>query len=528
MRRLAAACLAWAALMVSGAVAGAPSVLRIGNGPEVESLDPQRASSVSALNVARDLYEGLTRIADDGRVVPAAARGWQLSADGRRYTFDLREDLRWSNGEPLTAEDFVAGLRRVVDPRTGAPYAQLLSPIANAPAIVAGRAAPEMLAVWALSPTRLQILLSEPTPYFLSLLAHPAASPIHRQSLAQYGREFARPGRLVSNGAFKLEQWVVQSQLTLARNPHYWDDASTKLDSVVYVPFDDVAAELKRYRAGEIDVTSEIPLVQAPQLRARYGEQLRIATYLGSYFYGINMTRPPLGDSPVLRRALAMVIDRELIVDRVMNGLAQPAYGWVPPGVAGYQAQSVEWATWPMAKRLEEARRLYAEAGYSAERPLRVELRYNTHDDHKRIATVVAAMWKQALGVKTTLINEENKVFLAKRRLRRETQIFRAAWMGDYNDASTYLDVLASGNGRNDMGWQDARYDALLAQAAREGDPHRRARLLQDAERLALEAMPVMPIYWYVSKHLVSPRVRGWHDNLLDVHYSKDLSVVAE
>ncbi|MFT4047621.1 MAG: peptide ABC transporter substrate-binding protein [Solimonas sp.] len=522
-----AAAIVWLAALLCGASATAatPALLRIGNGPEPESLDPQRASSVSALNIARDLFEGLTRIADDGRVVPAAARGWQISADGRRYTFDLRDGLRWSNGEPLTADDFVAGLRRVVDPRTGAPYAQLLSPIANAAAIVAGRAAPAMLAAWALSPTRLQILLREPTPYFLSLLAHPAASPLYRPGLAQYGREFARPGRLVGNGAFRLEQWVVQSQITLLRNPQYWNDAQTRLDGVAYIPSDDVAAELKRFRAGELDVTSEIPLVQALQLRARYGERLRIATYLGSYFYGINMTRPPLGASRALRRALAMTIDRELLVDKVMNGLAQPAYGWVPPGVAGYAAQSADWAAWPMARRVAEARRLYAAAGYTDEKPLRVELRYNTHDDHKRIATVIAAMWKQTLGVQATLINEENKVFLAKRRLRRETEIFRAAWMGDYDDASTYLDVLAGDNGRNDMGWHDARYDALLAEAARQRDPVRRAALLEEAERRALDAMPVIPVYWYVSKHLLSPRVQGWRDNLLDVHYSKDLSV---
>jgi oligopeptide transport system substrate-binding protein len=528
MRRAAAMLWLMALLCGNSVVAAEPGMLRIGNGPEPESLDPQRAASVSALNIARDLFEGLTRIADDGRVVPAAAQGWQVSGDGRRYTFELRAGLRWSNGDALTADDFVAGLRRVVDPRTGAPYAQLLTPIANAGAIVAGRAAPELLAVWALSPTRLQILLDKPTPYFASLLAHPAASPMHRASVAQYGREFARPGRLVSNGAFRLEQWVVQSQITLRRNAHYWNDAQTRLAGVAYLPFDDVASELKRFRAGELDVTSEIPLVQAPQLRARYGEQLHVATYLGSYYYGINMTRAPLGTQRDLRRALAMVIDRELIVAKVMNGLAQPAYGWVPPGVAGYAAQQVDWAAWPMPRRLAEARRLYANSGYSAQKPLHVELRYNTHDDHKRIATVVAAMWKQALGVETTLINEENKVFLAKRRLKRETEIFRAAWMGDYDDASTYLDVLDSRNGRNDTGWRDPQYDTLLVAAADEVDPSRRAALLEAAERRALDAMPAIPIYWYVSKHLLSPRVQGWRDNLLDMHYSKDLSVEPE
>jgi ABC-type oligopeptide transport system substrate-binding subunit len=220
-----------------------------------------------------------------------------------------------------------------------------------------------------------------------------------------------------------------------------------------------------------------------------------------------------------------MVIDRELIVARLMNGLARPAYGWVPPGVGGYRPASVDWAAWPRARRIAEARRLYAAAGYTAARPLQLDIRYNTHDDHKRIATVIAAMWKQTLGVETMLVNEENKVFLANRRLRRVTQIFRAAWIGDYDDASSFLDVLTRRNGRNDMGWQDPAYDALIDAATRETDPGRRAALLQTAERRALEAMPVIPIYWYVSKHLVKPRVQGWRDNLLDYHYSKDLGI---
>lgn len=521
--RRRSASLAAVLLLVCGP-AHADAVLRIGNGPEPESLDPQRASSVSALNIVRDLYEGLTRIDADGRVVPAAARGWEVADGGRRYTFTLRENLRWSNGETLTAEDYVAALRRAVDPRTAAPFAQLLAPIANAGAIAAGTADPALLAVWALTPTRLQILLRRPTPYFLSVLAHPASFPVYRPALAQYGREFARPGRLVGNGAFRLAAWRPQAEIELVRNASYWDDARTRLDRVQYLPTEDVAAQLQRYRAGELDVTSEIPLLQAKEIRAREGAELHVAPYLGSYYYGLNVERPPLAAQPSLRRALAMTLDRELIVERVMNGLAEPAYGWVPPGVAGYAAQRPDWADWPSARRLAEARRLYAAAGYSRDRPLRLEIRYNTQDDHKRIATVVAAMWKQTLGVEATLVNEENKVFLANRRLRRVTQVFRASWIGDYDDATSFLDVLGSRNGRNDTGWQDARYDALLA-AAEEADPAQRAATLAEAERRALEAQPFIPIYWYVSKHLVKPRVQGWRANLLDIHYSKDLSV---
>ncbi|NGY06926.1 peptide ABC transporter substrate-binding protein [Solimonas terrae] len=499
------------------------SLLRIGNGPEPESLDPQRMSSVSALNIARDLGEGLTRIAADGRVLPAAAQGWQIADGGRRYTFELRDHLHWSNGEALTASDFVDGLRRAVDPATGSPFAQLLSPIANADAITGGKAPVSMLAAWALSPTRLQILLKQPTPYFPSLLAHPVSFPVYGPALARYGRGFARPGRLVSNGAYQLVDWQVQAQVELRRNAHYWDDADTHIDRVQYLPTDDIASELQRYRANEIDVSSEIPLVQAPALRTQFGAQLHVAPYLGSYYYGFNVQQPPFAGRRDLRLALSLAIDRELIVDKVMNGLALPAYGWVPPGVADYRAQSPAWASWSRQKSVSEAKRLYAACGYSKDRPLRIELRYNTHDDHKRIATVIAAMWKQTLGVETSLINEENKVFLAQRRLRRITQVFRASWIGDYDDPSSFLDVLTARNGRNDMGWHDQTYDALIDSAAQQADPRRRAALLERAERRAVDDMPFIPIYWYVSKHLVKPRVRGWHDNLLDVHYSKDL-----
>lgn len=508
-------------LVCASAFAGSP--LRIGNGPEPESLDPQRMSSVSALNIARDLYEGLTRVAADGAVQPAAARGWQIADGGRRYTFDLRADLRWSNGEPLTATDFVHALQRAVDPKTGSPFAQLLSPIANADAITRGDAPASMLAVWALSPMRLQILLKQPTPYFLSLLAHPVSFPVYGPALARYGRGFARPGRLVSNGAYRIAAWRVQAQIDLQRNAHYWDNAHTQIDEVQYLPTDDIASELKRYRADELDVSSEIPLVQAPALRKQFGAQLHVAPYLGSYYYGFNVRRPPFAGNRGLRLALSLAVDRDIIVDKVMNGLALPAYAWVPPGVAHAQPQLPAWARWTQAQRLSEARRLYAAAGYTKDHPLRIALRYNTHDDHKRIATVIAAMWKQTLGVETTLINEENKVFLAQRRMGQVTQVFRASWIGDYDDPSSFLDVLTSGNGRNDMGWQDARYDALVAAGEHEAVDARRSELFAQAERRALDDMPFIPIYWYVSKHLVKPRVQDWHDNLLDVHYSKDL-----
>lgn len=497
--------------------------LRIGNGAEPESLDPQRAESSASGNIVNDLFEGLTTLNPAGEVVPGAAERWQIGADGLHYTFFLRPQARWSNGDPVTAEDFVFALRRAVDPATGASFAQLLAPIAGADEILSGRARPESLGVEAPDPLTLKIRLKSPTPYFLGLLGFRISFPVHRPSLAAHGAQFTRPGRLVGNGAYRLREWTVHSHILLERNEHYWDAAHTAVGLVRYIPTVDADAELKRYRAGGLDVTYTVPLLQAPALRAGFGAELRVAPLLGLYYYGFNLTRPPFRDNPKLRQALTMSLDREIIVEKVMNGLATPAYSWVPPGTADYTPQVPEWAGWPQARRLAEARRLYAEAGYTAQKPAEFELRYATQPDARRIATVMAAMWKQALGARVRLINEEQKVFINNVALMQVTQLFRDSWIADYNDASSFTDLLHSAHGVNDMGYAQPRYDELLAQAAREPDRGRRRALLEEAERVALADYPVIPVYFYVSKHLVKPRVQNWQGNVLDLHLSRHL-----
>ena len=502
-------------------------VLHHGNGAEPNSLDPHRSEGVSANNIARDLFEGLTGISPAGEVVPGAAEGWTISEDGLRYLFTLREGLRWSDGSSLTAEDFAASFKRSIDPTTGNTFAQMLSAIEQADAILKGRQLPEALGVTAPDARTLIIHLRSPTPYLLGLLSHPSTFPVHRPSLAKWGRDFARPGHLVSNGAYQLKDWVVQSHVELVRNPQYWNNAATRIERVVYHPSEDISSELKRYAADEFDTTYEIPLVQAKAVRARYGSELRLAPYFGSYYYGFNLSKPPFKGNAKLRQALSMAIDREVIVGKVMNGVALPAYSYVPTGMWNYTPQVPAWAAWPRARKLAEARRLYAEAGYSQQNPLTVELRYNTHDDHKRIAVVIAAMWKQWLGVETRLINEEFKVFLQNRKLHEVTQVFRSAWISDYDDATSFLDLQTSTHGRNDSVYRNPAYGALLQQAAAAGDIAARRALLEQAERLLLADLPVLPIYTYVSKHLVKPWVAGWQDNAYDYHYSKDLSVLA-
>jgi oligopeptide transport system substrate-binding protein len=514
------------ALFTSHASA-ASSELLIGNGPEPETLDPHKSEGVSTANILRDLYEGLTAESPRGDIAPGVADRWTISADGRTYTFHLRDDARWSNGDPVTADDFVAGLRRSADPKTGSSYAQILSPIENADEVTAGRLSPDYLGVQALDANDLQINLKSPTPYFLGLLSHQAAYPLHRPSLQRFGDRFTRPGNLVGNGAYRLVDWVVQARVTLERNPYYWNNAHTSIDRVVYIPTEDAASELKRYRAGELDVTYQIPLSQAPWIRTHLANEFHLAPYLGVYYYGLNLTRAPFRDAPKLREALALALDSRLIVDKVMHGIVVPATGWVPPGIADYVPQRSPWSDWPRERRVAEARKLYAESGYSAERPLEVEIRYNTQQDNKRIATVIAAMWKQSLGAHATLVNEEWKVFLQNRRARRLTQVFVGSWIGDYSDPFNFLEILQSGSGLNASGYASPQYDALLAAIAAEADPQARTGRMEAAEQLLLADLPVIPIYFYASKHLVKPHVQGWQDNVADHHYSKDLSLTA-
>ncbi|MEN8720339.1 MAG: peptide ABC transporter substrate-binding protein [Oceanococcaceae bacterium] len=502
-------------------------ILHRGNGAEPQTLDPHRAEGVPASNILRDLYEGLTAEAPNGDLVPGGAERWEISDDGRVYTFYLRRDARWSNGDPVTAADFAYGLRRSADPATLSKYSQILSSIENAEAVIAGDMPPEALGVEVLDDYTLEVRLKAPTPYFLGLLSHSSTYPAHRASIEEHGDRFSRPGNLVGNGAYFLHNWVVQSHVHLKRNPHYWGNADVVLDEVYFHATEDQSSELKRYRAGELHFTNEVPLAQVRWIRENMPEEFRVSTYLGTYYYGFNLTQPPFKGNKALRRALTMAIQREIITEKVTRLGEQPAYSWVPPGVNNYTAQIPEWSRWPWPRQLEEARRLYAEAGYGPDNPLHIELRYNTSENHKKVAVAIAAMLKQNLGVRVNLVNEEWKVFLQNRKQKRVTQLFRAGWIGDYNDAYTFSELMHSKHGINDSAYNSPRYDALLEQASVEGDEARRREILEEAERLMLEDQPIMPIYFYVSKKMVSPRLDGFVPNIMDRHYSKHFRLLA-
>jgi oligopeptide transport system substrate-binding protein len=497
-------------------------VLRRANGPEPGTLDPQRAEDENSREIIRDLYEGLVGETADGDHEPGAAESWEVSADGLTWTFALRRDGRWSNGDPVVAADFVTGLRRAVDPATASTSAGLLAALEGAPEIVAGRQPPETLGVTAPDDTQLVIRLRSPTPYLLGLLTHPVAFPVHSPSIAAHGAAFARVGRLVSNGPYQLDQWEPHSHVQLVRNPYFRNPPQVGV--VRFYTFELSAAALNRYRAGDLDLSNQMPMAQFQWLREHLPDELRTAPALSTQFWLLNTARPPLDDVRV-RQALAMAVDRQRLVE-VVTGLGDhAAYGLVPPGVANYTAQPFPWHAQPMADRIAVARGLLAEAGYDRERPLRVQVHYNTDENLRRIAVAVTSMWREHLGVEATLFNEEFRVLLNRRKDPDQWQILRLSWSGDYNDAANFLEILSRAGVVNDTGYDDPEFERLLAEARAALDPAQRRALLEAAERRMLEHYPLLPLYHPVGKRLVKPWVKGYQSSVLNRTYTRHLSV---
>jgi oligopeptide transport system substrate-binding protein len=492
---------------------------------EPESLDPQKGRSVEAADVLRDIGEGLVTFNAAGELVPGTAESWEIAADGLTYTFRIRPEARWSNGDPVTAADFVFGLRRLVDPATAAFYAAELSNVVNATAVITGEMAPTELGVSAPDERTFVMSLVRPTPYLLSLLTHPSTFPVHRASVEQHREAFARAGNLLSNGAYVLVGREPGAILELHRNTHYWNDAETSIDVVRHHVVTQELSQFHRYRAGELQLTSTVPPENFEQIRAEYGDELRIAPTLGVYYYGFNLTKPPFAGNPELRQALSMAIDREVLVEAITGRGEAPAYSWVPPGVHNYEPVQLPYAGLSQQERAAIAQSLYRKAGYSKDNPLRFELRYNTSDTHQKIALAIQAMWRKVLGAEATIVNVEFQVLLDQMREREITEAFRASWFGDYNDANSFLAIMQSDSAANIPGYSNPEFDALMQSAGEQLDFDRRRLYLEEAERVLLTDHAVIPLYFYVSKHLVKPAVRGWRDNILNYHYSQHLSL---
>jgi len=491
------------------------TVLYRGNGSEPKTLNVVHIDETVGNTVVLDLYEGLLRTDADARMQPSVAESWEVSDDGLTYVFHLRDDSRWSNGETVVAEDFAAALRRYVDPKIASENVQFFYPIVNAEAIVRGELPPDSLGVSAPNDRTLEVRLDKPTPWFLSMMATRYGFPVHRPSIEKYGEAFARPGRLVSNGPYVLADWVVQSHIRLERNPFHRDAEHGEIDRIYFFPTEDISSEFKRYRASELHYTREVPRQQIRWIRDNMTEHLRSGPYLGVYFLPMDVREPPFDDVRV-RKALSMTVDRKILAEKVAGAGEVPAQGMVPSYLRGYPAPRYAWLDWPMEKRVAEARRLYEEAGYGPENPLRFKLFYNTSQNNKRVTLAVAAMWKQALGAQVSILNQEWKVYLETRRFPQQWDMIRMGWIGGWEDPSIFLEVLLTGSDFNDSGFTDPEYDRMLAEANLLVDMKARAAALAAAESRMLEQYPVIPLYYYTTNRLVRPEVAGYRINILD------------
>ena len=503
-----------------GASARQPLVLTRSLSGQPGSLDPQRAEDAFAYDVLHDLYEGLTASAPNGEVVPAAATSWRVEQGGKIYVFTLRREARWSNGDPVIASNFVDGFRRAVDPSTGSGAADLLRSIENAPDILARRIPPDRLAVAAMDDYTLEIRLSRAVPYFPDILTNTVASPVHPSSLRKDGG-FSKPKLTVSNGPYMLAALAPGANMRLVRNPRYWDSAAVAFDEVHYEFVADEDAEFMRFRAGEVDVTNSVPQQRFQELLVSSGSGLQYRPTLATFYFTLNTERGPLRGRRGLREALSLALDRGAIAESVARAGQVPAFSLVPDDVWNYEPAGYDWRDTAKDERIARARKLYAEAGYSSARPLRLRMLYNENELVQRVCIAIAAMWKEALGVDTELMQMEFKAYLASRADPAQWDVVRVGWTADYNDASSFLDTMLRGSPQNFGHWVSADYARLLDAAANEEDPAKRRDTLQQAESLMLSDYPLLPVYFYVTRRLVQPRIDAPAINPMNRTYSR-------
>jgi oligopeptide transport system substrate-binding protein len=527
-KSLRAAMISTAIVAMGGIVAGAAFAQEVvynrGNDTDPTTLDHSKTSTVAESNLMMDLYEGLVTYDAKAAVVPGVAESWTISDDGLVYTFKLRADAKWSNGDQVKASDFVFAFRRLQDPKTAAPYPKMHYPIANAEAINKGEKQGTELGATAIDDTTLELKLHTATPYFLEMLAHQTGLPLHEASVTQHGDAFVQPGNLVSNGAYMLEAFTPNDKITMRKNPNYWDAANVKVDVVNHIPFEDRSACLRRYEAGEVLTCSDIPPEQMDYMKTNLGDQLRIEPYLGTYYLPVKVKKEKLAD-PRVRQAISMVIDRDFLANEIWRGTMLPGYSLVPPGINNYgEPVYLDYKDMDILDREDAAKKLLEEAGVK-EGQLSVELRYNTSSGHKNTMTAISDMLKN-IGITSTIVEMEGTGYFDYMKQDGDFDITRAGWIGDYSDPQNFLFLFESDNlGFNYPRWSNAEYDALMAKAETTADLKERAAILRQAEEIFLKEVPAIPVMYYSSKSIVSPKVSGWENNLLNKHLTRYISI---
>ncbi|CNH55860.1 peptide ABC transporter substrate-binding protein [Yersinia pekkanenii] len=493
---------------------------------EPASLDPMKAVGLIEAQLDRDLFEGLVNQDAHGQIIPGVALSWQ-TADNQTYIFTLRKDAKWSDGSPVTAQDFVYSWRRLVDPKSLSPFAWFaeLAGMENAQQIIAGNMPPETLGVSAVNNHTLKIKLSKPVPYFPSLTANFSLFPVPKNVVEKYGNDWTKVGNLVGNGAFKLQDRVVNEKLVLVPNEYYWDHAHTVLTKVTFIPINQEANATKRYQAGDIDITESFPKNLYQKLLKDIPDQVYTPDQLGTYYYAFNTQRAPTNDIRV-RKALSYAIDRKIIAEKVLGTGEKPAYHFIPDVTAGYH---------PVANLLQQqdqdeldaqAKALLHAAGYGLDKPLKLSLLYNTSDNNQKLAIAIASMWKKTLGVDVKMINQEWKTYIDSRNTG-NFDVVRASWVGDYNEPSTFLSLLTSTHSGNIAKFNSEVYDRLLNEAGKQTNPKALSDDYNKAEQIIAEQVPIAPIYQFTNGRLIKPWVKGYPiTNPEDVAYSQTMYVI--
>ncbi|MFC0268854.1 peptide ABC transporter substrate-binding protein [Kushneria aurantia] len=515
-----------AALLLCLPFAASAATLDIGIQGEPSSLDAAGVNGAVLDNdVLGDLYEGLVTLGPEGDYRPGVARDWSVSDDGLVWTFELRDNARWSDGEAVTAEDFVLAFQRVLDPATASVYANLLYPIRGGAAINAGEAAPESLGVRADGEHRLVIELAHPTPWLPTLMAHIVASPVPAHLLREYGSDWTDLDHIATNGAFTPHSWTSHDHLAAVKNPWFHAADGVALDGVNYYPVEDLNSGLARFQSGELEIMRDFDANRLAWLRDHLGDAVHLHNQLATYYYALNSRPGHPTDDPRVREALNLALDRDIIANKVLSGAVTATDALVPAGTSGYTSQTMPGLDADRQARLARARTLLAAAGYGADNPLRLALRYNARDDHRRIAVAIAAMWRP-LGIEVAMVNAEASVHYAAL-AEGDFDVARASWVADFDDASNFLGILTSDSAKNYGDYDSAEFDALMAESASERDPEARQALLEQAERVALGDYALAPIFSDAARNLVSPTVEGWADNAINRHLSRWISLDA-
>ena len=501
-------------------------ILLIGNGSEPKSLDPHLVTGVPENKLIQSLIEGLIAYhpTDDLIPEPGMAESWESDSEFKVWTFKLR-DAKWTNGDAVKASDFVYSWERMLSPALGSEYAEMLYVLRNAEEFHQGRLKDfSQVGVKALNDRTLEVTLGGSTPYFLSMLKHYSFYPVNPRAVEQFGGMTDRNSRwstienYVGNGAFKLKQWTTNQIIKVEKNPAYWDASRVKLNEIHFFPIDNVKSEETAFLGGRLHLTSTVAPDKIPVFKKRNPDELKIEPYLGNYFFRINVTRKPFNDQRV-RQALNLAIDRQLIVDRVSQGGQEPATGFVPGGMASYAPMTA------LKFDPARARQLLADAGYPGGKGFpKKEILINTSESHRKIAEAIQAMWRENLGIDVGIYNQEWKVYLDSQ-TKLDYDLSRAGWIADYAYPMTFLEIFTTGNGNNDTGWSNPRYDALIRQAQSAASEADRVRLMREAETILLTELPIMPIYFYTRVYLKDPRIKGWNPTATDNHPYKYVSI---